>query len=440
MSLSADYMRQRILKLVWPVVMEGFGVMLVGVVTTAMVGQFGAVSLSAVGLSTMVQAASSIIFAAAGTGAAAIVVREAGAGNWEAVRVVAGQGVLLGLVLGTALGAIGFAAAPYLFLVTSADPAVAHLAGELLRITFATTPLFLAMAVANNVLRAIGLTRLTFYLTAINNVLAILLGYVLIFGVAGQPLGAYGAAWTACLTQASGGLLALGALAVVRQISLRWRHVFIIRRAYLARIVDISLPAGLEQLAMQGGRIAFTFMLAGVGATQFAAHQIALQVESISFMPGFGFSVAAMALVGQHLGRGLPHRAVQYAALTNRIAVLSMTMMGVIFFFFARPLTALFVNDPGVIYWGAQCVMIAAFEQPTIAITYTLGGAMRGAGDTRWPMYVTITGVWLVRLPLIYLFIVLWRYDVTAAWVITALDFLVRSLILWRRFVNTKWQ
>lgn len=434
------YMRYQILQLVWPVVLEGVGIMLVGLVTTAMVGQFGAVSLSAVGLSSMVQAATSIIFAAAGTGAAAIVAREVGAGNWDEVRVITGQGVLLGLAFGTLLAVVGVAISPFIFYFTSADENVATLASSLLQITFVTSPFFLTAAIGNAVMRAMGMTRLTFYITAINNLIAIVLAYMLIFGKGLPGMGAYGAAWAAGITQATGGMFSLAALFILRKVKLRAHHIFTIRGGVIKRIVDISLPAGLEQLAMQGGRIAYTFMLASVGANQFAGHQVALQVESISFMPGFGFSVAAMTLVGQNLGKGVPHRAAQYAWLTNRMAVGSMTVMGVLFFFLAKPLTGLFIQEPEVVYWGMQCVMIAALEQPTIALTYVLGGALRGAGDTRWPMYVTTAGVWFVRIPLIYLFIIVLKYDITAAWYITAADFLVRSIILWRRVASNKWQ
>jgi Na+-driven multidrug efflux pump len=159
----------------------------------------------------------------------------------------------------------------------------------------------------------------------------------------------------------------------------------------------------------------------------------------MSFMPGFGFAVASMTLVGQYLGKGMPHRAIQYAWLTNKIAFWSMAVMGGIIFLFAKPLTAFFIDDPQVVYWGSLCVMIAVLEQPTLALCFVLGGALRGAGDTRWPMYVTTIGVWLIRLPLVYLFITVWDCDIIAAWYITAGDFLFRSVILWRRFASQKW-
>lgn len=435
-----EYMRQQIFRLAWPVILEMLGIMLVSILVTAMVGRLGAVSLAAVGLATMVQFSTAMIFAAAGTGAAAIVSREVGAGNWKGVKVITGQAILLAALCGTALAVAGYFAAGQIFAVIGADPAVAALAAALLKIMYLFTPFYLVMAVGNAILRGMGQTRGAFLITTASNILALTVSYLLIFGRGLPELGAYGAAWGTALSQLAGGFLVIAALFANDRTRLRPGLVISWQPAVVSRILAVSLPAAGEQVAMQGGRIVFTFMLAGVGAVQFAAHQIAVQAESISFMPGFGFSVAAMTLTGVQLGRGLAHRAEQYVWLTNRIALISMAAMSLVFLLFARPLTGLFIDDPAVVHWGTLLVMIAALEQPTIAVTYVLGGALRGAGDTRWPMYVTTAGVWLVRIPLAYLFLIVWRCDITVAWYITAGDFLLRSIVLWRRFTGRKWQ
>ena len=432
-------MYKQVLKLAWPVISEGVGVMTVNVVVTAMVGQLGAVPLAAVGLATMMQFTAAMVFAAAGTGAASIIARETGAGHWHEVRNIAGQAVMLGAVFGIVLGTLGMLAADTVLALTGAEPEVAGLAAGLVKIMFMFTPFFLIMSIANAALRGMGKTKTAFYITIFSNTTALTISYVLVFGNGVPQLGAYGAAWGLGLSQLAGGLAALMTLNRLKSVRLSWRHILSFKQPSIRRIIDISVPAALEQVAMQGGRLAFTFMLAGVGALQFAAHQIAMQVESMSFMPGFGFSVASMTLVGQYLGKGKPHRAAQFAWMTNKIAFWSMAATGTAIFIFAKPLAALFIDDAQVVYWGALCIMIAVLEQPTLAVCFVLGGALRGAGDTRWPMYVTTVGVWLVRLPLVYLFIIVWNYDITAAWYITAGDFLIRSAILWWRFSSEKW-
>ncbi|EGO63889.1 MATE family efflux transporter [Acetonema longum] len=440
MNIVSHFMRGQILSLSWPVVLEMTGVMLVGLIVTAMVGQLGAVSLAAVGLATVVQMSAAMVFAAAGTGAAAIIAREAGARQWETVRRITGQAITLALIFGLFLAAIGYLGAELIFQLVDADPSVAQLAGSLLKIVFLVSPTFLVMSVGCAILRGVGRTRDSFLISLLNNGLNIAISYLAIFGIGLPAAGVYGAAWGIVSGQVTGGIAAVVMLMHQPLIRLSLKDMTVYRPDDVRRILRISLPAGMEQLAMQGGRVAFTFLLAGVGPVQFAAHQIAMQVESISFLPGFAFSVAAMTLVGQSLGRHIPHRAEQYARLTRTMAIGLMSGLGFVFIFFSQPLTRLFIQDPAVIAWGSACVMIAAAEQPTLALYYVMAGALRGAGDTKWPMYVTAVGVWLVRIPLVYLFIEVWGYAITAAWWITALDFLLRSAVMWHRFRAGKWK
>ena len=433
-------MMQRVLGLSWPVILEMSGVMLTGVLTTAMVGRLGAVALASVGIATMVQLASAMVVSAFGTGASAIVGRESGAGQWGEVRRTTGQALSLGALLGSLVAAAGFFGARPLFRIIGAEPAVAETAGRLLEILFLFTPFFLMMSIGNAVLRGLAKTRTAFVIGTFSNLVALVLSYLLIFGVGLPRLGVMGVAWSTGVAQLLGGLVALAVLKLNPQIALRWQDLLEWRVDSVKKILRISLPAAMEQAALQGGRITFTFMLTGVGAVQFAAHQIALQVESLSFLPGFGFSVAVMTLVARSLGRNRSRLAERLVRVTGWLAVTTMTVMAAIFLIFAEPLTALFITDPAVVYWGTYCVMIAAFEQPTIAMTYVLAGAMRGAGDTRWPMYVTILGVWVFRMPLVYLFVKVLGWNIVSVWILTAGDFLVRSFVLWQRFRTGEWK
>ncbi len=433
-------LRLQVLRLAWPVILEMSGVMLTGAITTAMVGRLGAVELSAVGIATMVQMASAMVISGFGTGASALVGRESGAGQWDEVRKTTGQALLLGVLLGSIVACCGFLGSRALFRMIGAEAAIADIAGRLMEILFLFTPVYLLMAIGNAVLRGLAKTRTAFYIGTFSNLVSLLLAYLLIFGVGLPQLGAMGAAWSAGLAQCAGGVAAFAVLKTDRQIKLRWQDVLDWRSETIGKIMHISLPAAMEALALQGGRVAFTFMLAGVGAVQFAAHQIAVQVESLSFLPGFGFSVAVMTLVAQSLGKKRSREAQRLVRATGWLAVVTMTVMAGIFLLFAKPLTTLFITDPEVIYWGTYCVFIAAFEQPTIAVAYILAGALRGAGDTRWPMYVTVVSVWIFRMPLVYLCVHTWGFSIVSVWIITAVDFLVRSLILWRRFRTGEWR
>ena len=161
------------------------------------------------------------------------------------------------------------------------------------------------MVIGNAVLRGLAKTRTAFFIGTFSNLLSLLLAYMMIFWRGNSGPGS---------NEAPPGAWELPNYAAV---SWRWwfcrsipisgcngNRFFSWHPATISRILEISVPAAVEQAALQGGRVFFTFMLAGVGAAQFAAHQIAVQIESVSFLPGFGFSVAVMAFVAQSLGKG----------------------------------------------------------------------------------------------------------------------------------------
>ena len=271
-------MRWQVISLAWPVVLEMSGVMITGVVTTAMVGRLGAVALTAVGIATMVQFASAMVIAAFGTGASALVGKESGAGQWQQVRRTTGQALLIGLLLGLVLAIIGYVGAESLFLLIGAEPAVVELAGKMLKVLFLVTPVYLLMVISNAVLRGLSKTKTAFYIGSFSNLLSIALAYLFIFGVGVPAVGAMGAAWGMVIAQLCGGLIAMRVISRDPQIRLHWRDIFRWDAVTIRRILEISLPAAVEQAALQGGRVFFTFMIASVGSVQFAAHQIAVQI------------------------------------------------------------------------------------------------------------------------------------------------------------------
>jgi len=150
-------------------------------------------------------------------------------------------------------------------------------------------------------------------------------------------------------------------------------------------------------------------------------------------MPGYGIAVAAATMVGQNLGAGKPDHARISAYEANRLAVVLMAIMGLVFFFFPYALLNAFTKDPEVIRYGILYMKIVAFAQIPLAITMVVGGSLRGAGDTGFIMFATIAGMWFVRLPLAALFATVLKAEIRYVWSVMIADWLVRmSLLLWR--------
>jgi Na+-driven multidrug efflux pump len=160
----------------------------------------------------------------------------------------------------------------------------------------------------------------------------------------------------------------------------------------------------------------------------------------LSYLPGWGFAVAATALVGQGLGAGEPQRARESAYVSFRLALWVMLVMGAILYFMAGPILSIFTNDPGVIAAAISAIHIAAFSQPAMAASFVFSGSLRGAGDTRTTMLITAGSIWTVRLGVSYLGARVLGWGLAGAWLGILADFVVRALFFWLRFRSGKWQ
>jgi putative MATE family efflux protein len=298
------------------------------------------------------------------------------------------------------------------------------------------------MMVANGIMRGAGDTRTPMWNTLIMNVWNVVVSFVLIFGVAGLPaLGIEGAAWGTSTARMMGGVLAVGALLRGRSpIRLDWRALFQWNGRIVQRILALAVPTAIEGSVAQSGYLLFTRMVASLGTATLAAHQIALRVESLSYMPSWGLAVAATTLVGQSLGARDPKLAEDAVKRTLVFSLIFNGLLGAVFVFFARPIVSVFGSTPEILLLAAGALVIAAAELPGLGIEMILAGGLRGAGDTRTPMIVTLVGVLLFRLSLVYLLAIQWGWGLAGVWWGTAIDWTMRALLLWIFFVRGRWK
>jgi putative MATE family efflux protein len=202
----------------------------------------------------------------------------------------------------------------------------------------------------------------------------------------------------------------------------------------------VSLPSAAESAMFSLGILALSGFAFRLGTNASAAHQIVNQVESFSFLPCIGFSGAASALVGQALGMGDPRRATRSGWAAVRMAILWSTIAGIAFMVLPQALLGIFTNDDRVVQAGVGALAIVGIAQPAQAVIFTLGGALRGAGDTRFPLVATIVNWFVVRLPLAYVLAFPLGLGLAGVWAGIAADYFVRAALLAWRFNSGAWQ
>ncbi len=429
--------------LAWPVLLEQALAMASQVVDAAMVGRLGENSLAAVGLSMQPFFLMNALFMGLSIGTTTLSARAVGAGNREEASKVTGQSVVIALVFGFIISLIGYLKADWVVAFMKAEPQVRAIGAGYVRAMMPGMVLFFVFTIATGALRGAGDTRTPMLINIGLNTVHIFTNYILIFGHLGSPaLGAVGAGISTSLSRT------LGGIAILVVLSRRGGKLLVNWKATLTkfdfklfgRILNIGVPAMLERVITSSGQISYTRLVAGLGTTSYAAHSLALNCESFSYMPGMGFATAATTLVGQRLGAKDPDGAEKSAILSIKMGVLTMGAMGVLFFFFPGILLRIFTEDPAIIAKGIPLMRIVAFTQIPEAMGFVIPGALRGAGDTKVAMYVTILGSVGVRLGLTHILINYFNMGLNAAWIAMFLDWVVRSSLYYARLKRGRWK
>ncbi len=439
---EADLDSQRhVVELAMPAVGEQMLNMMVGVVDTFLVGHLGASSLAGVGLSNNIVMLATTFFAAVATGTTALVARHIGAREPRLANRIMHQSLLISVMLGIVISIMCFFGADFSMRIMGAQGDVIGLGSSYLQIVSISLLASSFMFVGNAALRGSGDTKTPMQVMAVVNVVNIIVAYVLINGLGPFPaLGVVGSALGAAIGRSAGAIIVL--LLLLRgkahlHITAQELHIDV---PQLKRIINVGLPAGVELLIMRVGMTVFAATVASLGTIAYAAHQVVMTSESLSFQPGFGFGVAASTLMGQGLGAKNPRRAERSALTALRLAMIVMSVMGVLFFLFPRQFMTIFTNDEQVIAMGIMPLRLIALAQPFLAMTMVLSGALRGAGDTRGPLLVTTLGIWCIRLPLAFVLVRMTSLGLVAAWITMIVDQLVRSTFFLIRFRSGRWK
>ena len=213
------------------------------------------------------------------------------------------------------------------------------------------------------------------------------------------------------------------------------------RRTRLKALLDIGYPAALEQGVFQIGFFIFLMLIGNFYGTEaFAAYNIGVTILAVCMTVGFGFSIAGSTLVGQHLGAKDPDGAMRSGWRSLLFAILSMGSLGALIIIFAHPLTEYFLgNEPLTVAYTVQFIYLLGAMMPLMAVEFAIGGALRGAGDTRFPLMTTVLGLLVVRCGLAGLATYL---GLPVVYVYASLvgDYLLKGILLVWRFHNGKWK
>lgn len=432
-----------VVQIAWPSMVELTLTQLASMVDLMMVGSLGPWAITAVGLTMQPKFLMMTMFMAMNVGATALVARYKGEDNPYKANMVLNQAILLTLVLSIVGSIVGFVFSEFMIDFMGAAEAKTLDGGTIyLKIQMAGLVLFALTSTVTATLRGIGNSRTAMKYNLIGNGVNVVFNYLLIYGYLGFPkMGVAGASLATVIGQGISFILAFSVILQKGQyLHLRLKDVFKARWEYLKSIFKIGIPAMIEHLVMRAGMIIYSKTVASLGTFAFATHQIAMNIQALSFMNGQAFSVSATSLMGQSLGKRRLDMAQAYTNRTRRVGMGVSLVLGSIFFFLGTPIMKLYTDDPAIIVQGANILKLVALVQPFQSSQFILAGALRGAGDTRGTAVITFATVLLLRPGLANININVFQWGLMGAWIALVVDQFVRSFLILRRYKSGKWK
>jgi len=440
-SGAIGHSRGVIWSLAWPVIITMLSESLVGLVDMLFVARLGAPSVAAVGTGAQILGGVAVTMTAVGTGTLALVARAIGAARLGEAERVLGQSIIVAATLaGLVVVPVILFASP-LVAAFGVEPQVVELGAGFVRLVMLSIPASAVIFVVASGLRGAGDTRTPLVVGLTVNALNVLGNWVFIFGKLGMPaLGVRGSGLATALAFTAGMVLALFLLASGRlRLRIGWRDLAL-HRETIRRVLQIGYPAAAEQLLMQFGFFLYLLFAARYGTDAVAAYFIGVRILALSFLPGFGFAAAAAALVGQNLGAGLPQRAQTAGWHAAWMSVALMSTTGIVISVFAEEIAHLFVDTPAVVAGTVSFIYMLAISQPLMAMDFTIGGALRGAGDTRFPLLTVLIAFYGCRLGMSFLVVSVLHLSLAWLWAALIGDYVARAALKAWRFRRGDWQ
>ncbi|HVT88374.1 MAG TPA: MATE family efflux transporter [Tepidisphaeraceae bacterium] len=382
-----------------------------------------------------------LMVSSVGSGSTAIIARAVGAKHRSLANSICGQSISLGLLIGSASCVVMYVFAAPIATFSGLDGDAHRYAFEYLHILSFTLPFSMVMFIANSCLRGAGDTFTPAITMIVVDVINMAFSFALTYGWFGLPnLGFDGIAWGTSIAYVAGGVIQFVVLIIGRGGIRLFLHRMQPHWHNLKRLLRIGLPGGMADLLHWIANFGVLKFVNEMGAVAGNAHNIAIRIESMSYMMGYAVATAVTTAVGQSLGMKRPERATRMTYLGYGMGGAFMTLMGIGFICLGKYPARMFSADPEVQWLVVQCLLITGFIQSGFAGALIFGGALRGAGDTFAVMLLLLFNMFFVRLLGVYLVGHVMKLGLAAVWIVLAGELAIRGGLMFTRFRHGGWK
>ena len=440
-DLTRGSITSNILRLSWPLVASNLIQSLYNIVDTFWLGKLGPLAINAPTISWPVIFLVISFASGFGTAGTSFVSQHHGAHEEEMVGEAVGQTLLIIAFFSILMSLSGFFLADLIVKWMGASKELIPLASVFMKTIFLATPFTLGFMVYSSFLRGYGDTvtpmKLSFYSVITN----MILDPILIFGWLGFPkLGVFGAALATLLTRGAFTVYAYYLLLSGKNGLEVRKQNFVPDLDKIKQILKIGLPLGLSQTGQAVGFVVMTAIVTYFGNYTLAAFGVGNRIISLATMFSMGISASASAIVGQNLGAGKVKRAEETIKKTLMLNVLTMVAVSSVIIIFRYQLIEIFISNKDVISQGAHLMFIIAFFMPFFAVMQSFMAAFNGSGHTLESMWMMISRLWFMRIPMTFLFGWGFRLGANGIWWAMGLSNMGSALLAFILYLPGKWK
>ncbi|PIJ98522.1 MATE family efflux transporter [Lysinibacillus sphaericus] len=427
--------------LTWPIFLEVFLFMLMGLADTFMLSALSDNAVSGVGAANQYIHIAILILEVVGNGASIVVSQYLGSKRFFEAAKISALAVTMNLAVGLIMSVLFFFFASHLMSMMNLQGEVLHYAQSYLVIIGSFIFLQAIINALAAIIRVHGWTKQTMYVSFGMNVLHVVLNYGLIFGNFGLPeLGVKGAAISSVISRGLAMLVFFWLLYQVMEVRVKLHYYFEYSKEYVRKILNIGLPSAFEQVLYQFCQIIFLYYATYLGAETLAARQYAMNISMFTYLFAIAIGTGTAIIIGRHVGAGEKDEAYHQLWKSVRAAfIFTIIMVGVVTIF-RKQLMHIFTDNPEVIAIGASVLALSIVLETGRTMNIVVINSLRASGDARFPVKIGFLSMVCMSLPLGYFFVFVLDWGLVGIWLAISADEWVRAIIVYFRWKSRKWE
>jgi putative MATE family efflux protein len=445
--------RKDVYKMAVPVLTEQLFITSIGVLNTIIASGIGKEAISAIGTVDSFNNIIIFFFNSLALGGTVVAAQYSGQKNYKGVKEATRQSIFSAVVLSSITTLIMWLSRDIVLqsFIGSAEEQVRSYAAVYFSIALLNYPLTAFAFVASGILRATGRQNEPMKINIIINVINIILSYLLVYGfsldnihvnLSISGMGVRGAAIAITSARLVGALLFVYALfGKYNKIRLKTIKEFRLNMAMQKSILNVGLPAGIETFLFSIGKFVQQIFIISLGTVSMASNTIAWSVFGLLIIPGNALTIVATTMIGNFMGMGKADEAEKTNLYLVKLATLGKAVISVFIFPLAAVIASIYSKDPEVVRLTSQIIRINAIVIPILwPASFIIPSGLRGAGDSKFTMVVSITSLWFFRVFVGYIFSITLKWGITGLWIAMFLDWIARAIIYYLRLKRGKWK